>query len=274
MGGNADHPNPELSPWVRIMTGVVLLFLVNGSTLLLWPSFTVPLWPWAIPPFNARFLGAIYLAEAASVLVLFFCNRWSPGRVALILALTFTVVASIATLLHLERFPRPRRTLVWFVLYIGYAVLSAVALWIYWRLPRPPALAVTNPRRMMLLAVGAAMIVYALAQFAFPVVANAFWPWRIDAMHGQIYSGIFLAGGVGLCVVAKNGTREEFLVLGLASMVLGGAAVVGLVAADMATHRVNWSVPGTWAWIAILPGSSCSASIASCNRHGRRRMPR
>src|SRR5215211_5644888 len=128
MGGNADNVNPALSPWVRVLSGIVLLFLFNGSTLLVWPSFTVPRWPWVIPPFNARFLGAIYLAEAASVLVLFFCNRWSPGRVALLVALVFTTVVSIATLFHLDRFPAPRRTLLWFVLYIGYVVLPAYAL--------------------------------------------------------------------------------------------------------------------------------------------------
>jgi hypothetical protein len=252
MDSATAQANPTLSPWVRVLSIIVLLFLINGSTLLLWPSFTVPRWPWTIPPFNARFLGAIYLAEAASVLVLVFCNRWSPGRVALLIALVFTTVVSITTLMHLDRFPVPRRALLWFVLYIGYVALPAIALWTYWDLPRVAPLPLTRGWRMLLIAAGTLMIAYGLAQFIAPAVANGFWPWPIDAMHGQIYSGVFLAGGVGLCVIARNGRREEFLALGLASLVLGLAAIVGLVLADLDTHRVDWSAPGTWAWIAMF----------------------
>src|SRR5687768_11047133 len=134
--------NAALSPWVRVFTGAALIVLIAGPLLLLAPQVIVPRWPWAITPFNARFLGSVYVAELLSLAVLFIYNRWSPGRAALVVSFVFTFVVTIASFIHLASFAGPRRIAVWFILYVGYAALTAGAFLLYRRLPSVPAVAV------------------------------------------------------------------------------------------------------------------------------------
>ncbi len=246
--------NPPLSAWVRALAAVVLLVVSFGASLLFVPSLSVPRWPWTIPPFNARFLGAIYAAEAVTVVPFLIVNRWSPGRVALIAASIFTVVASIGTVLHADQFLGGKRTIVWFAAYIGYAVLTTLALWVYRDMPRVAALAMDETRRKVLHGIGAALIVYGIALFLLPSQASAFWPWAVDAMHAQIYSAVFLAMGAASVVVARDGARLEVLLLGLFMLALGIFAIAGLVAADMESGRADWAAAGTWVWIAMFAG--------------------
>lgn len=246
--------NPPLSMWVRALVGVVFVVVCFGATLLFAPSLSVPRWPWTIPPFNARFLGAVYAAEAVTVIPFLLVNRWSPGRVGLIAAFAFTTVASIGTLLHVEAFSGGRRTIIWFVAYIGYAVLTALALWAYRDMPRVVPLAIDQAHRRFLRWIGAALVAYGIALFVWPSLASAFWPWTIDAMHAQIYSALFIATGAALTLIARDGARLEILLVGLFLFALGLFAILGLVLADLQTGRANWTGPGTWVWIAMFAG--------------------
>src|SRR3954464_10459084 len=97
-----DSSNPPLSPWVRLLFLLVALVLCVGAGLLIAPALVMPRWLWQLTPFNARFLGAIYLAELSVVLPFLYYNRRSPGRVVLPSALTFVVLVSLLSLLNLD----------------------------------------------------------------------------------------------------------------------------------------------------------------------------
>ena len=244
--------NAPLSPWVRVFTGAALLVLIAGPLLLFAPPTIVPRWPWAITPFNARFLGAVYVAEFFSLAVLFTYNRWSPGRAALVVAFVFTFVVTIASLIHLSSFVGLRRVAVWFILYVGYALLPASALLLYRRLPPVPPLAVSEGFGRTMQTAGLAMVLYGAALFAAPAMAAGFWPWPIDAMHGRIYCAVFLAPGVGLLLLASSAAREEYLVGGVFLAGLGVLAIVALILAHLQTGRASFTSPGTLAWIALF----------------------
>lgn len=244
--------NPALSPWVRIFTGAALIVLIAGPLLLFAPQIIVPRWPWAIAPFNARFLGAVYCAEFCALAVLFRDNRWSPGRASLLVAFVFTFVVTVATVIHFSALVGPRRVLLWFVLYAGYAALSAGALLLYRRLPDVPVLAVSDRFRSTLQAAGLLMTLYGAALFIAPTLAAGFWPWVIDAMHGRIYSAVFLAPGLGTLLLAHSATREECLVGGVFNAALGFFALIGFALAQAQTGRANLASPATWAWLLIF----------------------
>lgn len=244
--------NPPLSPWVRIFTGAALIVLIAGPLLLFAPQAIGPRWPWTIAPFNARFLGAVYVAEMLSLAVLFLQNRWSPARASFVVAFIFTLVVSVASLIHLGAFTGTRRVILWFILYVGYAALTGGALLLYRSLPTVPALAVTDGFRQLLKIAGALMTLYGAALFIVPGIAAGFWPWGIDAMHGRIYSAVFLAPGLGALLLSRSAAREECFVGGVFNGSLGVLAIVSLVLAHLQTGRANFTSIGTWLWLLIF----------------------
>jgi len=244
--------NPPLSPWVRIFTGAALVVLIAGPFLLFAPQVISPRWPWAIPPFNARFLGAIYVAELGSMAIMFVQNRWSPGRAAILAAFIFTFVVSVASFFHMSSFVGFRRVVLWFILYVGYAMLTALALLAYRNLPRVAVLPISESFRRGVNAAGVLMILYGALLFFAPTFAAGFWPWGIDALHGQIYSAVFIAPGAALLLLARQGAREEYLVAGMFIGGLGLFAILGFLLAHLQTGRANFASPGTWLWVLIF----------------------
>lgn len=247
-----DHPgfNPELAPGVRWINLVVLVVVLVGSLLLVAPDFIVRYWPWVLPPFNARFLGGIYLAEATSLIILVRSNTWSPVRLAFIIAICFTLLATVGSLIHLDQFVSSwKRITLWLVLYGGYVVLPAIVLWHYRRLPPIVAMPIPTALKTISFWTGGVVAVYALAMFVAPLWASSFWPWPVDQLHGRIYSGMFLAEGVGLLMIARGGAREEIQLVGAATSVHGLAAIAGLYVAAASTGREIVYGVGTLVWL-------------------------
>jgi hypothetical protein len=246
--------NAPLSPWVRVFTGAAMVVLIAGPLLLFAPQTIVPRWPWAMAPFSARFMGAVYFAELLSLAVLFINNRWSPGRAALVVAFVFTFVVSLASFIHLAAFVGARRTAVWFILYVGYAALSLGALLLYRQLPAVPALAISERLTWIMQAAGVLLLLYGAALLIAPAFSASFWPWSIEAFHGRVYSAVFLAPGVGLLLLASSAAREEHLVGGVFLAGLGIFAIVSLILAQLQTGRANFASIGTWIWLIAFAG--------------------
>lgn len=246
--------NPVLGWPLRLFMGVVLLVLIAGISLFFFPGLVVPRWPWSLTPFNTRFLGAIYASELVVVLTLLMVNRWAPARVAMPIAVTFTAIVSGVSLLYLDHFdPQRRVTWIWFILYIGSAVISVWFLWAFRRLPQPMvAASMAGSQRVWLQAESALLGLYGLGLLLAPALFSAFWPWKIDDFHGQIYSAIFIGGAIGTFIMSRAAAPIELLAMGLAEFVFGLLAIVGLVIVDTAVHKINWSLPGTWVWLGLF----------------------
>lgn len=264
MTGAADKLdlNPPLQPWVRWAVLAAILVQLIGVGLLIAPEAIIPRWPWKVPQFNARFLGAIYLSQAAASIPLLVLNRWSPGRVSLLAAFLFTAIASVGSILYAGEFLAGKRTPLWFVLYIGYAFITGYALFSNLHKRSPHPLVVSHAFGRISAGLGLVLITYGVALFVMPATAAAFWPWPVNAMHGSIYSALFVAVGAAAWLTAKEGAREEWLSLGLFLLVFGTAAVLGLLLADMATSRVVWGAPGTLVWLALFLGMASIGAAA------------
>ncbi len=243
--------NPPISLFLRLFTLFELFFLVTaGVGLFFLPDLIRPIWPWDIPPFNAAFIGVIYLASVPAIGMLALVGRWAPARTVLPMLMTFTGIGIISSLLNLNGFQFGRwATWLWFFIYTSLPLNSAVHLWIYRKQSPAQPIATSSVWRVFLWAQGIMMIIYGLGQFVAPVVVSAFWPWKIDAFHGQLYSGAFIATGIGGLLISRQAARSEFLAQALSQIGFGLLAVAGLLLGDSTVHRVDWGTVGTWVWI-------------------------
>ncbi|AZO64387.1 hypothetical protein [Mesorhizobium sp. M6A.T.Cr.TU.016.01.1.1] len=245
--------NPPFPAALRLFSVVVIIVLIVGAGLFFAPVLVKPRWPWAVTPFNARFLGGFYTAEMVMMVALLVWNRWSPGRLVLVMAFIFTVIVSVASFINLGYFNFERKApWLWFLVYLASVAVSGLFLWR--TRARPSAKGVIlNPAWRGYMPVESAILgLYGVGLLLFPLTFSGFWPWPIDAFHAQVYSAIFLAGAGGVYLVWRSAPREELLVLGLAQFLVGLLAILGLVITDAAVHRIDWTATGTLRWLALF----------------------
>jgi hypothetical protein len=250
-----DEPvlDPAITPLLRYSILAALLVVLAGGGLFVVPERLGPEWLWELRPFSARFLGAVYLSEAAGGVVLVVVARWLPARVVLPVSLVFTGVVLAVSALFADGFDFGRRaTWLWFALYAAYPVILAWHLWRYRRLP-PPA-PTPAPWRNLLLVQGAALTAYGVGLLLAPGPLAGFWPWEVPDFDARIYSSILVAGGVGALVLSRRSAPVEALTIGLTMLVLGILAVAGVVVTDRSAETVDWSAAGTWVWMAGFAG--------------------
>jgi hypothetical protein len=87
---------------------------------------------------------------------------------------------------------------------------------------------------------------------AAPETVAGFWPWPVDAFHGRVYSGMFLALALAATIVSVAPTFLELTTLGLTCVSLGALEPIGLLVVDSHANSVDWSSAGTLAWIAMF----------------------
>lgn len=248
------NSNPVLGWPLRLFMGIVALVLIIGLMLFFFPSLISHRWPWKLTPFNTRFLGAIYLSEMTVVAVMLVVNRWAPARIALPIALTFTGLVSVASFFSLDSFLWQRRgSWIWFVLYLDSVLISAAFVWVYRHLPQPTlALPPAGFKQKALQLEAVALGIYGLGLLLAPTLFSAFWPWKIDSFHGQLYSAIFIGGAIGVYLLSRAAAPIELFTMGLAELVFGFFAIAGLIIVDMAVDKVKWDAPGTWLWLGLF----------------------
>jgi hypothetical protein len=94
------------------------------------PVLVKPRWPWAVTPFNARFLGGFYTAEMVVMAALLVWNRSSPGRLVLVMAFIFTAIVSVASFVNLGHFNLERKApWLWFLVDLASVAVSGLFLW-------------------------------------------------------------------------------------------------------------------------------------------------
>ncbi|HEY4691388.1 MAG TPA: hypothetical protein VIK33_18920 [Anaerolineae bacterium] len=246
--------NPPITRLLRALSWIEVFVLAGASVLLLvLPSEARAQWPWPLTPFNAMFMGVIYASALIAVANMARVGRWAPARPVLVFIFTFTLVVFVVSLLYVNRFDFQKwLTWAWFALYFILPVNSAYHLWLYRKRPPAEAAPVASTWRIVLLAMSAALGAYGLGLLLAPALFGGFWPWALDAFHGQLYSATFLAGAAGLYAVSRVAARVERETVALAQVSFSAFAILGLILVDASVHRVDWSLPGTWLWIGAL----------------------
>jgi hypothetical protein len=224
------------------------------------PALGRRIWAYSFPPFNSRYVGAVYFAALAVLLIVVVTDRWVPGRVVLRMILTFTVSILIVMFFYTGSFAWGRvQTYGFWALYILLPINTAVFLHRYRRALRVPA---TTDRW----AISSALLVaiYGLGLLAAPRTFTSFWPWAVDAFQGRIYAATFLASAVGLWFATPEGRPSERAAVGTWLIVLGSVAIIGLLmgaAVAPAGRGVDFGRAGTWAFIALNAGLTLMGAL-------------
>ena len=252
-----NSANPPISSLLRGITWLeVLVLIVTGGGLFFLPDLAREQWPWAIAPFNGRFVGTVYLGSFVSAMLMAFHGRWSPGRIVLPMIFIFTTIVLGVSFLHLDQFDLQRwQPWSWFLLYIVLPINSAYHLWLYRDRQSADSFSTPSHWRGSFLMLSVLFGVYGLALLFFPTASSAFWPWPIDGFHGQMYSVVFITPAIGLFLIASRASSLEWKTLGLTQLVIGACAIIGLFLVDAVVppeKKVNWALAGTWLWLLII----------------------
>ncbi len=253
---NAAADNPKVPVFLRLVV-IVECIVVAATAIVLFfsPSLGKELWAWGPPPFNSRYIGAIYFSALAPLVIFGATGRWAPGRVVQWMILTFTASIAIAMFIHAGSFEWGRWSAYgfWF-LYIFIPLNSAVFLYLLRNLHVAGALPTPNVWRYVLMAATIVLGLYGLGLVVAPVAVTSFWPWPIDAFHGRIYAATFITPAVGAWLLRDKAAPSEHFTLGLTLLVLGLAAIVGVVITSPTVpveKQVNYAALGAWAFFVM-----------------------
>lgn len=228
------------------------MLLVAGGGLLMAHPLVVSIWPWSLAPFNLRFLGALYTAALLAAFLQSWFGKWAPARTVTTMIFVFTLVVTVCSFLHWDRFDPARvEVWVWFVLYIGVCLNAGAHLW--WYRGVPTAGRAPTPRaRVVLLAQALVLGAYGLALLVVPEQAARLWPWKLDTFHAQLYSVTFLTPAAGALSLLRSATRIDWFTLGITQLAWGLLPIFALLIVDLQVRRVDWLALPLWLWMGLF----------------------
>lgn len=250
--------NPKVPSFLRLVLAIECsVVFVAGVLLFFLPGLAEDLWTWSIPPFNSRFVGAIYLAAYLPLILFWFVPRWVPGRLTLWMILTFTTLVAITMLIHRDVFAWNRpATFIFWPLYIFLPVNSVVFLLrskemsFADRYDRLPVL------RIVLWIFALVGGVYGLGLLIAPESLARFWPWNVDAFHGRMYAAAFVTPAIAAAILSfRRGFAAEYLSLGLNLVTGGFLPVLGTLWTNLSApveRQVNFGAAGTWVFFVFF----------------------
>jgi hypothetical protein len=247
--------NQAIPSFLRFVIAVECCVVFTAAFLLFFlPGFSANVWAWTIPPFNARFVGAVYFA-AYVPLILFWLNpRWTPGRLVLWMIFVFTALIMLAMFIHWDSFAwdRPATFLVFWPLYIFLPINSAVFLYKF----RNVELKITanlSPVWQIILKTFALLTgLYGIGLFFAPETLTRFWPWPVDAFHARIYASAFITPAAGAWILSiRRGAVSEYFTFGLNLLAGGILPILGMLITHLNAppeRQVDFGSIGTWSF--------------------------
>lgn len=244
--------NPLVSPFLRLVLAVECsVVFVAGALLFFLPGLASNLWAWMIPPFNSRFVGAVYLAAYIPLLLFWLIPRGKPGWLTLWMILTFTTLIMITMFIHWDVFEWTRlSTFIFWALYIFLPINSAIFLVRSGDAGAAPRYDGSAFLRIVLLIFALLGGAYGLGLLIAPKPLTQFWPWEVDAFHARMYAAAFATPAVAAWILSfRQALAAEYLSLGLNLIAGGFLPVLGTLWTNIqapAERHINFSSVGTW----------------------------
>ena len=212
--------------------------------------------PWTVPPLHARFIAAFYLGGALAMALSALARRLADVRIAIALAVLWTGLLLLVSLLHLDAFDFAKPQ-VWF--WMGaYAVYPLWGAWLYRRAVRDdPPVAPRRPTRRWSrspsppLAFGAALLLA-------PAAMVRAWPWAVSPLLAHIYAGPFLAYGASALLLARE-ARPEARRIVLASLL--AFTLLALLASLLHLRLFHFDAPAAWLWFGAFAAAAAIVAL-------------
>ncbi len=211
--------------------------------------------PWTVPPLHARFIAAFYLGGTVAMAASALARRLGDVRIAIALAVLWTGMLLLVSLLHLDGFDFAKPQ-VWF--WMGaYAVYPLWGAWLYRRALRadPPLQRKADPA---LLAIAIAALAYGAALLIAPAAMVRAWPWAVSPLLAQIYAGPFLAYGASALLLARE-ARPQARRIVLASLL--AFTLLALLASLLHLRLFHFDAPAAWLWFGAFAAASAIAAL-------------
>jgi len=244
----------------RMLLAASILVFIVGIQLFILTEYTDRFFAWTIrPALTAAFLGAAYWASFAMEFLASRRRIWAYARIAVPAVLIFTVLTSVVTLIHLDKFHFNDPNLItrgaawaWLIVYAVVPPLMAVVLFLQLRAPGgdPPRLSsLPGWVRALLLVHAMIMIPLGLGLLIAPQAIIGLWPWALTPLTGRAIGAWSLALGIA----AAHATWEnDWARVHVATMSYTVFGVFELIALARYPGNVDWSSPQAWIYMVFL----------------------
>lgn len=241
--------NDAIFPLVRVIAGIVVLFLVAAFGILFFlPDQTGTLFAWAIKPhMSSMFFGSAYLGGAWILAQTAIGKRWHRVQAVFPAVTVFTTAMLVATLLHWERFSLGTAPFIaWLILYIVSPFLIPT-LWIYNRRtdshePEKSDVNVPAVAQRILRLFGVLVLFLVTVCYLVPGLIIPIWPWELTPLTARVLCGWLSVIGTLSLVNSFDprwtSWRASFEGIFIAYSLIFVAAFMN--PADFKTSLVNW----------------------------------
>ena len=261
-------PADEVRPGTRwLLVAFLLLTFLGFNQLLVLADVADRYWAWTIhTEMTAAFLGAAYTAGFVLSVLSLRQDRWSRIRVPLLTVTAFTVLTSVATVVHAHRLhlmeggPIARGAAwVWLAVYLIVPLLCAVVVYRQEAVPRR-ALAHRRPMpqwlRVLLGVEGAILFVAGAVLFGGALTVHHhmssvgdFWPWDVTPLSSMVIGAWLIAFGLASALVIQ---QRDLACLSVSAVTYTVFGVLELVAVIWHWPQVSASDPWLWGYLAVL----------------------
>ena len=203
--------NDAIFPLVRVIAGIVVLFLVAAFGILFFlPDQTGTLFAWAIKPhMSSMFFGSAYLGGAWILAQAAVGKYWHRVQAVFPAVTVFTTAMLAATLLHWDRFSLGTIPFIaWLILYIISPFLIP-ALWMYNRRtdtqePEKSDVIVSTTARLVTRLIGTFVLLCVTIGFFYPTLFINIWPWTLTPLTARVLCGWLSVIGTGAIMISLD----------------------------------------------------------------------
>jgi hypothetical protein len=261
----------QLHPIIRIALAATAGFLLAlGIDLTLFPNRTDEFFSWPIEPsLTAQAIGAFYVTGFVLILLTLQGGLWARGRVVILGGVVFSVLATIATFIDLDRFNFDSDetfavvvSWVWILSYTIVPVVLVLGTIPQRRLPGvdPETAAPPEWLRTSLGVAGAVLVAVAAGMAVVPEEMVKIWPWDLTPLTARVL-GAWCAG-FGVVLLWATWENDSYRVVPATAM-LGCIGLLQLITLARFGDDMSWEEPGAWIYVAALTAALVAGGVGS-----------